>query len=364
MKQTTLTIGQDVRGKDIDVQIYKFIGSDITAPKTYMQASMHGAEIQGNLVIYNLIRFFKKHPPLGDIILIPHCNPIGANHKVGEYTQGRFDPICGENWNRQYFNPKYKDLETFAEKNRSLAPSELTKKFREYLIKLISTELEKPYQLSRGERMAYHLQRVAYGADQVLDIHTDSYAMRYVYTPTYALTSAKAFELPHVLQIDNEFGGPLDEAIFHPWWNLSDILKKLGYKDTINLVDVFTLELGSQELIKTQQAHEDTQCILKYLKAKKSIQTNTIIERNICESKVHHIDNMICFNAPIGGLYEFSLQPGEFIKAGDVFATCFQTHSQKITPMQAPCDGYLVSQQCSSAIPQGVRVAKFFKTNF
>ena len=129
MEQTTLTIGQDVRGKDIEVQIYKFIGSNKTAPKTYMQASMHGAEIQGNLVIYNLIKFFKEHPPLGDIMLIPHCNPIGGNHKVGEYTQGRFDPICGGNWNRQYFNPKYKDLESFAEKNLSLPPAKLTQKF-------------------------------------------------------------------------------------------------------------------------------------------------------------------------------------------------------------------------------------------
>ena len=96
------------------VPLYRFKGIR-PGPKVYVQSSIHGAEVQGNVVIYHLIQSTSKPLPIcGEIILVPNCNPVGTNIKAGEYTLGRFDPINGTNWNRgYYYDPAL--IEAFAE---------------------------------------------------------------------------------------------------------------------------------------------------------------------------------------------------------------------------------------------------------
>ena len=52
-----------------------------------------------------LLEHLEKHPPLGSVRFVPNANPVGLNNKRGEYTDGRFDPVRGDNWNRKYFLP-------------------------------------------------------------------------------------------------------------------------------------------------------------------------------------------------------------------------------------------------------------------
>ena len=72
------------------------------APTVYIQANMHGAEVQGNAVIFQLLELLKDCEIQSNITLVPYANPVACNHKNGEYTLGRFDPITGVNWNRMY----------------------------------------------------------------------------------------------------------------------------------------------------------------------------------------------------------------------------------------------------------------------
>ncbi|AHH47205.1 hypothetical protein X557_06480 [Francisella tularensis subsp. holarctica PHIT-FT049] len=48
-----------------------------------MQASMHASELQGNAVMIELLEYFKKYQPKGDVYLIPQCNPIGKDVFIG-----------------------------------------------------------------------------------------------------------------------------------------------------------------------------------------------------------------------------------------------------------------------------------------
>jgi hypothetical protein len=52
----------------------------------YIQANMHGAEVQGNAVIFQLLELLKNIELKGSITLVPYANPVGCNHKNGEYT--------------------------------------------------------------------------------------------------------------------------------------------------------------------------------------------------------------------------------------------------------------------------------------
>ena len=96
-------IGEFPTGDPIFIKGLKIIGDD-DGPKVYIQSALHGAEIQGNSVIYELIEYFKNNSFNGEIILVPHANPFGFLTKTGTHSLGRFDPVTGENWNRNFID--------------------------------------------------------------------------------------------------------------------------------------------------------------------------------------------------------------------------------------------------------------------
>ena len=101
-KKDLMHVGEMASGVKLTVPVYSYKPEASTAPNVYIQANMHGAEVQGNAVIFQLLELLKYCEIEANITLVPYANPIGCNHKNGEYTLGRFDPITGENWNRMY----------------------------------------------------------------------------------------------------------------------------------------------------------------------------------------------------------------------------------------------------------------------
>lgn len=362
MKQKKIIVGQDVSGKNIEVTAYTFKGTKKNTPSVYSQASMHGAELQGNLVIHELMKELNKNPPLGDITLVPHCNPFGGNFKMGEYTYGRFDPISGDNWNRQYFNAT-PFVENFAQENFKLSNNEIISNFKEHLLNLVETEINEKWKLTRGEFMARKLQSLSCQADIILDLHTDSNSSRYVYSASYAEESARTMGLPNIILIENSFDGAMDEASFSPWWTLSDKLLALGKTDFINPVEAYTFEFGSQEIVSKPQAIEDTLCILRYLDYKKVTNSGNYVKQKY-QGQSHNYDNFIVYYAPLGGLYEFLVKPGEAFKQDQPLARCTQLANeldQVETIIKAPFNGILVAHFDSSAITQGAKLANLFR---
>ena len=101
LEKSYIAVAQNASGRNLNVPIYR-ISDGLPGPKVYIQSSIHGAEVQGNVVIYHLLQALKNTKIAGEIVLVPNCNPVGTNIKAGEYTLGRFDPVNGTNWNRGY----------------------------------------------------------------------------------------------------------------------------------------------------------------------------------------------------------------------------------------------------------------------
>ena len=53
-------VGEMATGAALTVPVYRLKGQS-DAPSVYIQANMHGAEVQGNAVIYELLKFFINH---------------------------------------------------------------------------------------------------------------------------------------------------------------------------------------------------------------------------------------------------------------------------------------------------------------
>ncbi len=359
-------VGEMASGAALTVPVYRLKGKQSSAPSIYIQANMHGAEVQGNAVIFQLLELLRSSNINGDITLVPYANPVGCNHKNGEYTLGRFDPITGVNWNRMYhFDADI--IAPFVAEHVNSSDSEINTAFKQKLINTIDEKLDHSiYGLTTGQRIAYQLQRLAYQADFVLDLHTGPISSKHLYCPEYALPSALYFDIPHTLLIPNNFAGALDEATFCPWWSLQQSFAELGRNYSIEK-ESFTVELGSQEQIDLDVALDDAKSILNYLHYKGVISEPSYQPKEMTRYGCY-LKDYKAFYAPMGGMVDYLAEFGKPLKAGQPLA--------RILRMDNYGDGdplhYLSLEQdvlpilhfASASVNQGTELYKVFSEYF
>lgn len=315
-------VGEMASGAALTVPVYRLKGVG-EAPSVYIQANMHGAEVQGNAVIYQLLELLRDTEIKGDITLVPYANPVGANHKNGEYTLGRFDPITGVNWNRMYhFDESI--IKPFVQECIGKDDKAIEANFKKLMINSIEQKLDHNiFGLTTGQRIAYQLQQLAHQADLVLDLHTGPISSKHLYCPEYAIASAQYFDIPHTLLIPNEFDGALDEATFCPWWKLQKAFSDLGIEFSISSKTLnkesFTVELGSQEQIDLDVALEDAESILSYLQYKGVINTTQYQPKEMTRYGCY-LKDYKAFYSPMGGMVDYLAEFGQPLKAGEPLA--------------------------------------------
>ena len=365
IEHTSLDVAVVANGQALSVPVYRIKGSG-QGPSVYIQANMHGAEVQGNAVIFQLLETLKNTQCLGDITLVPLANPIGSNQKSGEFTLGRFDPITGENWNQGYhFNDQLPV--DFAAKFPNLDDEAINTQFRQMLIDDLDTSrLNNPYGVKTSQLLCAQLQRMAFEADIVLDLHTGPISSRHLYCPEYAKDKATLFDIPHVLLIPDGFDGAMDEAMFCPWWQLQQAYKKQGREIDVQ-VDAFTLELGSQEWLSLEAAKTDSHSILSYLQASHVIDTTgynpTPMTRYACYLKDYR-----ALYAPQSGLVEYVAPFGKPLKKG--LALVQMLHIERyamgdcVTQINAPDNCIPVLHFASASVNKGTELYKVMTNYF
>ena len=312
-----LSMGEMASGATLTVPVYRLKGN-VKGPSVYIQANMHGAEVQGNAVIYQLLELLQNITLAGDITLVPYANPVACNHKNGEYTLGRFDPITGVNWNRMYhFNEQM--IPEFAKSYQQRETKEVEQAFRALLVNEVNEKLDhNVFGLTTGQRIAYQLQKLAHQADFVLDLHTGPISSKHLYCPEYAIDSASYFDIPHTILIPNSFDGAMDEATFCPWWTLTQQLSALGRELDFNK-ESFTVELGSQEQIDLDVAYQDALSILSYLQYKGVISESEYQPEKMTRYACY-LKDYKAFYAPMGGMVDYLAPFGEPLAAGEAIA--------------------------------------------
>ncbi len=350
------------------VNIFR-LSSGLTGPNVHIQANVHGAELQGNVVIYELINWFKANPFKGSISFIPFANPSAVNQKTGMYTQGRYNPVTGNNWNRNYIDFMSLDekksgfsLKNFVKENLESSEEDVRKKFKLELFNICDhyqNYLEQRSAAPEDGHFNLLLQKIASPSDIVLDLHTGPIATRYLYSADYQMESAVHFKIPYVLEIPSEFDGAMDEASFMPWVELSREFKKQG-RDFLNKFEAYTVELGSEERISFNEAKLDANCLLNYLKHK-GVHDVEIGELPITSSKKSLLKDYKTYYAAKGGLYEFCFAPGEVFKKGDVIAKSLnfktvidnESFSNAVSEVIAKEDGVVINHNTSASIASG-----------
>lgn len=334
-------------------------------PHIHIQASVHGAELQGNAVILQLMEILNSIKINGSITFIPLANPYATNNKHGTYTYGRYNPVTGDNWNRNYVDiiPAAKfDIKKFAKEHKDLPWHEIRDLFKAQLFTVIENHIEdlkERRRHSENNKLNLLLQKLAASADAILDLHTGPVATRYLYCPEYAKEASKFLKFKHVLLVPHEFGSAMDEACFMPWIHLVNALKDMG-RDIKLDVDSFTLEFGSEESFCMADAEKDVESIINYLKYK-----------GVIEGVPDEINSVSCpladyktIYSPNGGLVDYHFLPGERYKAGEPLATFYNLKNidptnpikSSRTQVKALEDGLVINRCPSSSVHQGMEL--------
>lgn len=361
-----LVVAQNASGRNMNVPLYRFKGK-APGPKVYIQSSIHGAEVQGNVVIYHLIQLLKNLAITGEVILVPNCNPVGTNIKAGEYTLGRFDPINGTNWNRGYYYNQAV-IEEFA---NTVTPSEtngsIKQRFRAEIKQRLEDKLADTWGVGLAQQLNLKLQQLAFDADYVIDLHNGPVSTRHIYVPEYARESAKLFNIPHVILIPNEFAGALDEATFCQWWTLQDCLRNRFGKDYNFEVEAFTLEMGSQEVINFSDGEYDATSILSFLNAKGCLSAAEYSPQKMKRVAVT-LNNYKILYTQQGGMVEYIAKPGEFIKKNQALAMVLNVdeleNERATNTLIAPCDLIPILHFPSASVLSGTQLYKCFTHYF
>lgn len=374
-------------GDNLCLHAFRLRGTS-PGPHVHIQASVHGAEVQGNAVIYELLQFFSKHPFKGSITFVPMANPLAVATKTGTYTQGRFNPQSGNNYNRNYIDLTSLhreicsfDIEDFCKKNSEYISQNdykgLSKVFKEYLLGCLD-EAKQAYSLrglSEEKKLAFTLQKLAATADIVLDLHTGPEATRYLYAGEFCKEKVKDFPFPFTLLIPNEFAGAMDEATFTPWIKLSEYLTSNGHVGNFPFpFESYTVELGSEEVISFEKAKVDAQRIL-HLLSKRGIVEEDVLDENLLPSEPQfatHLEYYKSYYAPRGGLFEYIIKPGEHFKEGDVLGTFLSFKNLKelkdlddcVQHLEATEPGIVINHNPSAVVSEGTTLFQVFTNTF
>ncbi len=366
-----MPVGEMASGAKLTVPVYTFKQIGASGPSVYIQANMHGAEVQGNAVIFQLLELLQHCNLTGNITLVPYANPVACNHKNGEYTLGRFDPITGVNWNRMYhFDQSV--ISPFAQQNIDLSDEEIEVNFKQLLLDQIEQKLEHNiWGLTTGQRIAYQLQRLAHQADFVLDLHTGPISSKHLYCPEYAQQSAEYFNIEHTLLIPNDFDGAMDEATFCPWWTLQQAYQDLGRNIKMGQgsfeKESFTVELGSQEQIDLDVAKQDALSILSYLQYKGIIAATKYQPEKMTRYACYLKDYKAMYS-PMGGMVDYLADFGKPLAAGEPLARILRMdnygdgealHSVSLEQKVIP-----ILHFASASVNQGTELYKVFTNYF
>lgn len=352
-------------GDQLSLTLYRISGKT-PGPHVHVQASVHGAELQGNLVIMELMRHLANTPINGSITLVPLANPQATNTKIGTHTQGRYNSVTGNNWNRNYTDlTEHLDIKSFASEHLNSPWNTLKQNFKEQILASCNKVMQKLEQehgaLSENRKLNLLLQKIASPADIVLDLHTGPKACRYLYSAEYQKHIAPELLAPYTLIIPNEFAGAMDEACFMPWVSLHQELKELGREEAPDVFS-FTVELGSEEEVSTSAAKEDCARLLYFLFKRGIFNENLVTQ--LADGKWSELKNYSTYYAPHGGLFEPIVKPGQEFEVGEILGYIHRPRAiesltqidQASTPIKAIHRGALINHTPTAAVSSGMEV--------
>ncbi|QDL09146.1 succinylglutamate desuccinylase [Brasilonema octagenarum UFV-E1] len=368
---STIPLRHMASGDVLSLQVYKFIGAQ-PGKKVYIQSNLHGAEIAGNGVIYELIEFLQTINDtdlFGEIWLVPVCNPMSTNQRSHIFSSGRFCSYEGKDWNRIFWDyEKHADnLLEFAKSQINFELEVVRKNYLNVIIQKFAQILEKinsssgiPY----TELFSYKLQSLSLDADYLIDLHSHtSQGLNYLYVFRNREESAKSFLLDFGIRFDKYDGDAFDEAFIKPWLALEDCFKQLGREIRFD-VEAWTLELGTGMQMNPVSVEKGLRGVKNYLAEKEVLRIDEFpLNKNTLNQMSFKRRSMSKkYFAPTGGMIQKRVELGSVVKAGERIYKILKFNKEGKLPsvidVIAEQDGLVYDISSNQAVNEGELVLR------
>jgi uncharacterized protein len=323
---STIPLFQLASGEFLSLQVYKFIGAK-SGKKVYIQSNLHGAEIVGNAVIYQLIDFLmtlNNTQLIGEIWLVPVCNPLAVNQRNHNFSTGRFNIYDGKDWNRIFwdYEKKCHDLEEFASSQIGLDIDTIKYNFSQTIKASFDSLLEKinaPSSVQLIDKYRYKLQSLYLDADYVIDLHSHTgQGIEYLYYFRNREDSANLFLLNYAILFDEYDGDAFDESFIKPWLALEEALLKATGKTMIFNKEAWTLELGSGMQMNPHSVNKGVRGIKNYLMQKGILEIQDFPQPETIETRFRLLSQIKKYWSPRGGMILSKAALGTSVNQGDL----------------------------------------------
>jgi uncharacterized protein len=326
--------------------------------KIYIQSSLHADELPGMLVAWRLRQLlagFEEQGKLhGEVIVVPVSNPIGLNQNMHGTQLGRFEMNSGQNFNRNFYDlaalvaPRIEGMLTTDIGANKLAVREAMR---------AGLDEQKPKTELDSQRLA--LQKLAYDADVMLDLHCDLDAVLHIYTNPEVWDEveplARYLDAQASLLALNSVGNPFDEIHSFVW---SDLRAKFGERFPIPHCGVaVTVELRSQHDVSHELAEADAQAIISYLKHRGVVDAPAPALPALAypATPLAGAEPIV---APVSGVLVFRAKVGAFVQAGDAIADVVDPLGDSVTTLYCTASGVMYARQITRFATAGMEFAR------
>ncbi|KAF1036150.1 MAG: hypothetical protein GAK33_04153 [Burkholderia lata] len=306
-----------------DTAVFRF-GKTGARPRIYLQGALHADEVSATLALHHLCERLaiaeQQDRVRGELIVVPHCNPAGLRQFVHGRHLGRFDLADGRNFNRGF--PDIAD--EIIRRLTALTPQALSV---ELAIEtgasvLFETRCEQP-----GDQFRLALLRLSWGADIVIDVHSDMESVVHLYSSpsSWPRTERLAARLgaQAVMLCEASADMPFDEAHSHAWSKVERFLAERGCSSP-GRVSACTVELRGLADVDPLLARQDAASFHDYLVDVGALipaASGTAAARAAVEPIGLETVDMV--TSPITGVLVHRKALGEHVAPGDLVAQIF-----------------------------------------
>ena len=301
-------------------------GQPGAAPKVYIQAGIHADELPASLVASKLLGLLQQVDAegriRGEVIVVPVANPIGLNNVTLRSHNGRYHLPSGENYNRGFADVSDAVLEA-VDGHMAQGPAQDLALVRAEIGKALAAVTP----LNEAQGLRLELMKMAYDADIVLDLHTDSDAEMHLYLDEDhwpgAAGLAALLDAKVVMFARASGGGPFEETIAWPYVRVREIYGADAIEFPLTVVVEFRGEFDTSHHL----AAHDAEALYRFrvvrgaVAGKASAPAFTGMASPFSATQTLH--------SPAAGILVFTAQLGEVVEKGQVLA-------EIIDPLAAP----------------------------
>lgn len=365
-KLTKHIIKGDTPSSQFELPVYEF-GTPSNGPKIYLQAGMHADEHPGMLVLHHLMNQLEAAEEKGILqahfTILPVVNPLGLSHLSFHTHRGRYHPVIGLNYNRNWpdFGAILQSQDGFAAGLGNEADAN-----KAHIRQHMRQWLDAANPVTALDHQRHLVMSHCYDADMILDLHCDDIASNHIFVipqnmPRYQSLADRMGSVA-TLTAENSGGGSFDEV-----WSALMVTLAKAFPDTPFPDPILsaTLEYRGQQDVFDHVNKQDAMNLYDFF-CDEGLIADTPSCAAVPASPPTPLDACDIVRVQEAGLIAYHVALGDQVKKGDVIAELIALDGPEPAlsrqPIYAGTDGVIFSLMQMKYVWPGTSIAKIAGT--